>query len=381
MPHCMLSRSVPLCWLVFLTPLALPTAVQAADLAPAYTPLVQLSDVKIIRCAEEYPATNFVVGHLVDDRPLTEYASNGKGTDTFVEFDFGRPVTISAFRHVDRKDPATVDESELVFSDQSDFSNVIARETIDNVNTPGGTTLAVFATPHTARFVRWQATRLNAQGHSCLGGREISFFTPEAAEAAPGRDQVELLPVQAVQRSDNGLVRPLTVRVKHVYAESVEATLKVGQLDALPLQLAFGSQTTTVLLPAEEQDQEIAVTLAAGPQTIVQQQLQLPPVRHWELCFLPHSHVDIGYTHVQTEVQQKQWDYLRQAMQIAATRPTIRPRHASNGIPKCYGPSIVSCSKLMSKRRPSSCRRCAMDRFTSMDFTATNSRHSAGPKS
>ena len=48
---------------------------------------------------------------------LTEYASNGKGTETFVEFDFGAPVTIGAFRHVNRKDLALVAASQLIFSD------------------------------------------------------------------------------------------------------------------------------------------------------------------------------------------------------------------------------------------------------------------------
>ena len=32
---------------------------------------------------------------------------------------------------------------------------------------------------------------------------------------------------------------------------------------------------------------------------------------------LPHSHVDIGYTHVQTDVEQAQWRYLETGMDLA----------------------------------------------------------------
>jgi alpha-mannosidase len=44
------------------------------------------------------------------------------------------------------------------------------------------------------------------------------------------------------------------------------------------------------------------------------------PARQWVVYLLPHSHVDIGYTHVQTEVERKHWGYYEQA--IEASRRT-----------------------------------------------------------
>ena len=41
---------------------------------------------------------------------------------------------------------------------------------------------------------------------------------------------------------------------------------------------------------------------------------QLRPVRKWVVYLLPHSHVDIGYTHVQTDVEKSQWKYLDMAI-------------------------------------------------------------------
>ena len=41
------------------------------------------------------------------------------------------------------------------------------------------------------------------------------------------------------------------------------------------------------------------------------------PARPWVVYILPHSHVDIGYTHVQTEVEKLQWKYLDEAIALA----------------------------------------------------------------
>ena len=41
------------------------------------------------------------------------------------------------------------------------------------------------------------------------------------------------------------------------------------------------------------------------------------PARPWVVYILPHSHVDIGYTHVQTEVEKLQWKYLDEAVALA----------------------------------------------------------------
>ena len=109
----------------------------------------------------------------------------------------------------------------------------------------------------------------------------------------------------------------MSVTIDHAYAESMEVVLKVGNLAPLTTQVRFGTQTVQLQVPAVEQEQVLAVEMLLAGQAIVQQQCGQAPVRHWELHFLPHSHVDIGFTHVQTEVEQKQWSYLRQALEIA----------------------------------------------------------------
>jgi alpha-mannosidase len=287
------------------------------DKTSTFTPLTVLPAPQILGQAEEYPSPAFVVSHILDDQTDSEYASAGKGTDTFIDFDFGRSVAIAAFRHVDRQDLATTDTAELIFADQPDFQQVLATETIDHVNAPGGTTMAVFREPHVARYVRWKVTQLSAQGHACVGGRDIRFFTAETPESEPRRDTVSIQAIQAVLRNEQGRVQPVVVTINHVYAEPLDVALKIGDLEPVPTTVRFGSQAISLHVPAVDRQQSLPVEVLWAGKPIVQQQCDLAPVRHWELHFLPHSHVDIGYTHVQTEVEQKQWGYLRDALDIA----------------------------------------------------------------
>ena len=93
-------------------------------IAATYTPLLPVENVRVRGHSPAYPGGRYEAENLLDGNPATEYSSNGAGTKTFVEFDFGRPVTIRGLRHVDRNDPATVARSEIVLSDRADCTDV-----------------------------------------------------------------------------------------------------------------------------------------------------------------------------------------------------------------------------------------------------------------
>ena len=106
-----------------------------------FTRLAALPVPKIVAAAEEFPGGNFSASHLLDGRPSTEYATNGRGTNTFVEFDFGTPVRIAAFLYQDRNDPATIAGSELIFSNAE--GKLLATVQVPHVNRRAGETFFV----------------------------------------------------------------------------------------------------------------------------------------------------------------------------------------------------------------------------------------------
>lgn len=65
-----------------------------------------------------------------------------------------------------------------------------------------------------------------------------------------------------------------------------------------------------------EQTASLGVRLS-GRQGTTEQQFEVPAARRWTVCFFPHSHQDIGYTHRQKDVMHLQWRNLERALDLA----------------------------------------------------------------
>jgi len=304
-----------------LTALAiLVSACEAQTLAEPgrFTPLVPLGKPAIVDSATAYPggaydASNLVDG-IADGSHRSEYASAGKGTETFVVFDFGKPTAIAAFKHVDRFDPATVDRARLIFSDDADFARTIATIEVKHANSRGGVTFVPFE-PVAARFVRWQVTAVHSYG--TVGGAEIDFYAAAEREPLPTQIAIEPAGFSALVEAEGKTLQPFRVTLRYPYAEPTEAVLELPGAEPQTIELRPGSRSYEFSAPAVERPtpMQIAVTVAGTKVASVEQVLR--PVRPWVLYFLPHSHVDIGYTHVQSEVERMQWAHFEQAIDLA----------------------------------------------------------------
>jgi hypothetical protein len=298
----------------------------AAAEAAGFTRLVPLPAPRIAAAAEEYPGGNHRAAHLVDGRPQTEYSSNGKGTGTFVEFDFGRPVRLAGFRHQDRNDPATIAGSELVFQDAS--GRELSRQAVTHVNQRAGVTFAVIAPPIEAARVRWQVTRLGPQNFGTVGGAEIAFFEAGATEPVPAALAVEVQAPAIARRSPDGLRQPVRLILNYEYAEPLEARVQLGDAPARPVRLSAGRHAVEFALPPAEAERRlpVAVETAAG-QPLLRREVTVPAFRRLTVYILPHSHTDIGYTELQTDIEEKQVNNLLAGL-AAARRTASYPEGA-----------------------------------------------------
>lgn len=157
----------------------------------------------------------WAVQNIFDDNPNTDYASNGAGTDTFIDFDFGAPVLIREVTVTDRKSAGGANGSgagantnnvtafRLIFSTDATFGNSddilvpvsspnCCDTTVTQVNGNAGLTV---------RYVRYDVVSIS--GNPQVGAADIAFrayntstsgsssseiaFTP-AAETPPGTD-------------------------------------------------------------------------------------------------------------------------------------------------------------------------------------------------
>jgi hypothetical protein len=71
-----------------------------------------------------------------------------------------------------------------------------------------------------------------------------------------------------------------------------------------------------VVDPVQKTD-SVFILITAGNKTLVKKYVTLQPVKHKTIYILPHSHFDVGYTEIQTEIEKKQVNNLIKGMEFA----------------------------------------------------------------
>lgn len=97
--------------------------------------------------------------------------------------------------------------------------------------------------------------------------------------------------------------------------------LRVDGREVVRQSLGPGAKTIDTLVPAVESPRTVSVTLEVGTQSATWP-VALHPVRKVLIYVLPHSHNDIGYTDIQTNVEAKQIQNLRTAIDLARRTAT-----------------------------------------------------------
>ena len=92
--------------------------------------------------------------------------------------------------------------------------------------------------------------------------------------------------------------------------DSVEATIMVDGAPPLTVGIGTGSRDIEAYAPEAPKPREARLRVAVGQQTVYTGQVSLEPVRKMTVYILPHSHNDIGYTEIQTNVERKQMNNL-----------------------------------------------------------------------
>ncbi len=114
------------------------------------------------------------VAGVADNNYVTEYASNGLGVNTFIEFDLGSATTIAGMSHLNRGAADGIATSTLTFSDDLSFGGADPVVAINHISSEGTELNAMRFAPQTAQYVRWDVTSISGT-HPNQGAREIRF--------------------------------------------------------------------------------------------------------------------------------------------------------------------------------------------------------------
>lgn len=287
-----------------------PSGVSAA----AFHRLDPVRGITAPKCSSAYPGGRYEPANLVDGDVRTEFSSNADGTNTFVQFDFGRTAAIAAYRHVDRNDPATVARAELEFLAAD--GRTVDRQSVTHTNRRGGVTFEVFQPPISARGVRWRVSKLGSQ-HGTVGGSEIAFFTSGTVDELPSLIGVEARSLRMLQRRDGPHGQPVEFTLNYPYAEPANVTLHFEGAPSQRIRLAAGSQTVTFVVTAVTAPKKLSFSIDALGEQVLKKPVEVQPVKPLDVYLLPHSHVDIGYTETQPNVEKKQDANIKGGLRLA----------------------------------------------------------------
>jgi len=134
-------------------------------------------------------------------------------------------------------------------------------------------------------------------------------------------------------RRGGRLYQPVLATVVHI-GDTAEATIRIEDGPAQKHVLTWGTQAIEGLVPAVDQPRDVSVSVAVGGRTLAEKTVRVKPVRRWEVYLLHHTHLDIGYTHVQTEVDQMQRRFLDEAIELGQKTRNYPPEARFKWLPE-----------------------------------------------
>ena len=150
-------------------------------------------------------------------------------------------------------------------------------------------------------WVLWDAVRFEAPRDMALTEASSVIY---AVESKP-----------ALVRRGQSLFQPATVKVLHV-GPATEASLYVDGSKSQSVSLEPGCQVVKTLLSPVTSSTTATFQLRSSDRVVDEWPLHREPVRKLEIHLIHQTHLDIGYTHTQQEVLQRQVGFLYTALDL-----------------------------------------------------------------
>jgi alpha-mannosidase len=164
---------------------------------------------------------------------------------------------------------------------------------------------------------KWKNQDINYYGLS-----EIRFYekAKRALTSLAKIDEVSFMPTQGYRKSSDGPRREYKVKFNNPLFDG--ATLEVSSagkrtIEKIPSS-KMGLYEVTALFPPGMMEEAVSVDIIfKSRQGKVEKRVLMEGARKWEVYYLPHSHLDIGYTHCHEDVMSLQHRNIDQAVALA----------------------------------------------------------------
>ena len=119
----------------------------------------------------------------------------------------------------------------------------------------------------------------------------------------------------AIRKTSNGPKQTVKVNLVRLGPVTTGQFLIDGNL-VKESELRPGDNEIYLMLEPVSAERVSELEIKQPDRSTITRQVSLNPVRNFEVYFLPHSHVDIGFTHKQAEVARLQWKNLDLALEL-----------------------------------------------------------------
>jgi alpha-mannosidase len=128
----------------------------------------------------------------------------------------------------------------------------------------------------------------------------------------------------ALVRADGRLSQPVRVEISHI-APPEDAHISAEGGGRRTVRLETGYNAVYFPVPAVSDPKNIEIAVEVGGKPAARKTVELRPVTRRTVWLLPHSHVDIGYSGLQAEVEKSHWRYFEQAIELARRSENAPP--------------------------------------------------------
>ncbi|MCX8159995.1 MAG: hypothetical protein N3G18_03560 [Candidatus Saccharicenans sp.] len=118
--------------------------------------------------------------------------------------------------------------------------------------------------------------------------------------------------------------QPLLLEISH-FGPPVSVQVRLGQNLVISKALQTGYNQLYLETEPVSSPTRLEAVVLRGKEQLVKAATEQKPVRKMELWLLPHSHLDIGYSDYQEEVERKQWQNIETAIELAEKSQSLPP--------------------------------------------------------
>jgi len=166
---------------------------------------------------------------------------------------------------------------------------------------------------------------------------QIVLRTPPGYTLAESTASTQILRLHdepyLVRKDDGRLYQPILATVFRV-GDPIEANITIDGHKSARQTISPGFQTIEGLAPAVKTETSVEVQIETADKGLAKSTMILKPVKKWNVYLLHHTHLDIGYTHIQSEVLALQGQHLEEALKLAKQSADYPPGSRFKWLPE-----------------------------------------------